>query len=309
MRIPGVLDVASSSHSFLGRNSNTMGLKWPGKNPEDKILFENVRVSHDLIKTLNLEIVEGRGFSRENSADTMKIIFNEAAIKIMGLDDPIGTIINLWDEYDLEIIGVVKDFHYQSLHEPVNPLFFLLRPDEGWNYIVSIEGSHVKETIASLTDFYEDYNPGFTFDYRFQDEGYAKLYSSEQRVSTLAKYFAGFAILISCLGLLGLSIFTAERRLKEISIRKILGSSSWNIVILLSGSFSKIILIAVVLAIPVSYYLLQDWLSRFAFRIDLQVWYFIIAALASLVIAWLTVASQAFRASRVSPVTTLKDNE
>lgn len=307
-RIPGVNNAGAISHSFLGRNSNTFGLSWPGKDPEDQILFENVRVSHETLETLGLEFVEGRSFMPENSADTMKIIFNESAIKIMGLKDPVGQVIRLWDEVDLEIIGVVKNFHFQSLHEPVNPLFVRLRPTDTWNIMASIDGARVKETIESMTNFYQTYNPGFTFDYQFQDEQYAKLYASEQRVSTLAKYFAGFAILISCLGLLGLSIFTAERRTREIGIRKILGSSSWNIVMLLSGSFSKVIILSIIFALPVSYYILQNWLTRFAFRIDLQVWYFIIAAILAMLVAWLTVASQALKASWVNPVNCLKEN-
>ncbi|MGK7394524.1 MAG: ABC transporter permease [Candidatus Cyclobacteriaceae bacterium M3_2C_046] len=307
IKIPGVKNAAVTGHSLLGRNSNTMGVSWPGKDPEMQILFENVRVSESFLETMGLKMKAGRFFDEAYPADSAKIIFNEAAIKAMGLEDPVGQVVRLWDETDLEIIGVVKDFHFQSLHEPVNPLFFLLEPTGAWNIMVSLDGSHTRETLVSLKEFYQAYNPGFVFDYEFMDENYARMYSAEQRVSILSKYFAGFAVMISCLGLLGLSIFMAERKLKEIGIRKILGSSSWNIVLLLTSNFSKTVFIAILLSIPVSYYMLQQWLNKFAFRIEIQVWYFIIAAVAALLVAWLTVASQAFKAAKVNPVNCLKE--
>ncbi|MBX2957011.1 MAG: ABC transporter permease [Cyclobacteriaceae bacterium] len=304
--IPGVLDASSMGHSLLGRNNNTSGLTWEGKNPDDLILFENVRVNYDLLETLGVQLAEGRFFSRDYGADTAKIIFNEAAIKVMNLEDPIGKVIRLWGQYDLEIIGVVKDFHFSSLHEQVNPLFFVLNPGSTWNVMIRIEGGREKEVIASLTQFYSSFNPGFTFDYRFQDADYARLYKSERRVASLSGYFAGFAVLISCLGLFGLAAFTAERRQKEIGIRKALGSSSTNIVLLLSGDFTRMVLTSIVLALPVSYWLLSKWLEQFAFHIELEVWYFLAAGLTALVVAWMTVASQAIKASLVNPVNSLR---
>ena len=305
-RVPGVLNASSSGHSFLGRNNNTSGLEWEGKDPEERILFENVGTNYGLLETLGVQLAEGRFYSEEYGTDTSKIIFNEAAIRVMNMKDPIGKRIKLWGQYDLEIIGVVKDFHYQSLHEGVNPLFFRLRPENTWTIMVRLEGGKEKETLARLDEFYKKFNPGFTFDYQFQDQEYAKQYQSEQRVATLSGYFASIAILISCLGLFGLATFTAERRLKEIGIRKALGSSSGNIVLLLSGDFTRMVLISICLGIPVSYLLLHSWLQRFAFHIDLEPWYFIVTALLSLVISWLTVAAQAIRAARVNPVKCLR---
>jgi len=305
-RIPGVVNASSAGHSFLGRNNNTSGLEWEGKNPEDRILFENVGTNYGLIETLGVELIAGRTYSEDYGTDTTKIIFNEAAIRVMNLKDPIGKRIRLWDEYDLEIIGVVKNFHYQSLHDAVNPLFFRLSPESTWAIMVRLEGGKEKEALARLDDFYRKFNPGFTFDYQFQDQEYAKQYESEQRVATLSGYFASIAIIISCLGLFGLAAFTAERRLKEIGIRKALGSSSGNIVLLLSGDFTKMVLLSILIGIPVSYYLLDNWLDRFAFHIELEVWYFVAAGLVALLIAWITVASQAIRASRVNPVQCLR---
>jgi ABC-type antimicrobial peptide transport system permease subunit len=239
-------------------------------------------------------------------ADTSTIIFNEAAIKVMGLENPIGEHIRLWDEYDLEIVGVVKDFHFQSAHEPVKPLFFRFRPDNTWNILVRLEAGKEKETLAKLSEFYTEFNPGFTFEYIFQDQEYAKLYAAEQRVATLASYFASMAVLISCLGLFGLAAFTAERRLKEIGIRKALGSSSTSIVLLLSGDFTRMVLVSVVLGLPVGYYALNIWLSNFAYRIPLSLVYFAGAGVIALAIAWITVASQAIKASKINPVKCLR---
>lgn len=304
--MPGVVSAASIGHSLLGRNNNTSGLEWDGKNPDDNILFENVGTNYGLLETLGVEMAEGRMYSEEYGSDSTKIIFNEAAIRVMNLENPIGKTIKLWDQYDLQIIGVVKDFHFQSLHDVVNPLFFRLKPSNTWNIMVRLEAGKEKETLAALDKFYRDFNPGFTFEYQFQDQEYAQQYAAEQRVASLSFYFATMAILISCLGLFGLAAFTAERRLKEIGIRKALGSSSTNIVLLLSGDFTRMVLVSIVVGLPASYWLLHGWLKRFAFHIDLEIWYFLLAGMIALLIAWVTVASQAIKAARVNPVKCLR---
>jgi predicted permease len=306
-KMPGVVNASSTSHRFLGRNNNTSGLEWEGKNPEDLILFENVSVNYGMLETLGVELAAGRFYSPEYGSDTTKIIFNETAVRIMNMKDPIGQKIKLWEQYDLEIVGVVKDFHFQSLHDAVNPLFFRLGPENTWTIMVRLEGGKEKETLAALGQFYKTYNPGFAFEYRFQDQEYARQYESEQRVATLSGYFASMAIIISCLGLFGLAAFTAERRLKEIGIRKALGSSSTNIVLLLSGDFTKMVLLSITIGLPVSYWLLDRWLERFAFHVTLEAWYFIAAGLTALIIAWITVASQAVKAAGVNPVKCLRN--
>jgi ABC-type antimicrobial peptide transport system permease subunit len=305
--IPGVMSAASSGHHLLGRNNNTMGLHWEGKNPEENILFENVTANYGLLETLGVVLAEGRFFDEAFAADSTKVIVNEAAVRVMNMKDPVGKKIRLWDHHDLEIIGVVKDFHFQSLHEAVNPLFFWLRPQYTWAIMVRLVGGKEKETLAAINRFYTHYNPGFTFEYRFQDEHYAKQYDAEQRVASLSGYFASIAILISCLGLFGLAAFTAERRLKEIGIRKALGSSSASIVILLSGDFTRMVLLSVFLGLPASYWLLNSWLQRFAFHVELRAWYFIASGMLALIIAWITVASQAIKAARVNPVKCLRN--
>lgn len=305
--VPGVIKASSMGHSLLGRNNNTSGLEWEGKNPDDVILFENVRVNYDMIETLGVEFAEGRSFSREHSTDTSAIIFNEAALRVMGIKDPIGKTIKLWDDNNLQIIGIVKDFNFQSLHDVVNPLFFILSEKNTWNVMIRLEGGKEAETLKALEKLYTSFNPGFTFDYKFQDEDYARLYASEQRVASLSGYFALFAIIISCLGLFGLAAFTAERRLKEIGIRKALGSSATNIVLLLSGDFTRMVVVSIIIGIPISYWFLSSWfLPRFAFHIELSPWYFVIGGMIALVIAWITVASQAIKAANVNPVKCLR---
>ncbi|QSE98181.1 ABC transporter permease [Fulvivirga lutea] len=305
-KVPGVVNASPIGHSMIGRQNNTSGLDWEGKNPDDLILFENMRVGYDFIETMQMEMLEGRSFSKDFGADSTKIIFNEKAIEIMGFENPIGQTIKLWGDNTMEIIGVVKDFHYQSLHSEVEPAFFMLNPENTWNIMARIESGKESETLEAINDFYAAYNPGFTFDYQFLDERFQRQYAAEQRVATLSQYFAVLAILISCLGLFGLAAFTAERRIKEIGIRKALGSSATNIILLLSGDFTKLVLLAIAIALPISYYLIGMWLERFAFRIELSYWLFILAAFVSIIIAWIAVGSQAVKAANVNPAKCLR---
>ncbi|MEN8248142.1 MAG: ABC transporter permease [Bacteroidota bacterium] len=305
--VTGVEIASSMAHSMLSRNNNSSGVKWEGKNPDDKILFECVRVNYDMLETLGVEMVEGRTFSRDFGTDSTKIIFNEAAIKVMNMEEPIGQVINLWSRYDLEIIGVVKDFHFQSLHSSIKPLFFLLSPEHNWKVTARIDNENIPATIAAIKDLHDRFNPGFEFNYRFQDERYARLYASEQQISKLSRYFAGIAILISSLGLFGLAAFTAERRNKEIGIRKALGSTAAGIVYLLSKDFTQMVIVAILIGTPASYYLLKSYLEGYAYRIDLNIWFFIVAGIISLLIALLTVGYQAFKSASTNPANCLRE--
>ena len=306
-RIPGVVNAAGTSHTLLGQMNNTQGLHWRGQDPETRILFENFRVDEAFQETMGMELVAGRWFSTDFGSDTTKIVFNESGVKAMGFtpEEAIGETIKLWDEYDLQIIGVLKDFHFQSLHAEVDPSFFWMR--DTWRVAVRLAAGQEVAALNQIEELYAEFAPGFIFDYQFLDQSYQELYDSEQRIGTLSSYFAGFAILISCLGLFGLATFTAERRIKEIGIRKVLGATTSNIVMMLSADFTKLVAIAIVFALPVSYYFMHDWLQSFAYKINLSVWIFVGAAVLSLVIAWLTVSSQALRAARINPAKCLKD--
>ena len=305
--VPGVVNAAGIGQSIVdGTNSFTID-HWKGK-PEgvDFPSFEMRPVTYGLLETLGIKMAIGRTFSSTFGSEDAKIIFNQAAIDMMGLDDPIGEVISI-GQTELEIIGVTKNFHFRSLHEEVGPLFFVLRPSWTHQVVAKIEAGKERGTIDRLQEFYQVYNPGYSFNYQFLDEDYQALYAAEQRVATLSKYFAGIAILISCLGLFGLAAFTAERRLKEIGIRKILGASSFSIVCRLSGDFTRMVLVAIFIALPISYFVAQRWLQDFAFSIDLEWWYFAGAGLAALLIAWFTVGLQTVKAARVNPVECLKD--
>ena len=304
-RIPGVISSTVIGHNMTGHNSGTWGIAWEGKDPNDRTEFENVGVGKDVEKVFGFEIIEGRGIDGTSLADSNKLVINETGIKFMGLKNPLGAKVILWGK-DMEIVGIVKDFHYESLHQPNKPLFFRLDND---SYMMAVKIERGKETsvIASLEELHKKINPKFAFVYNFLDEQYQLQYAAEQRVSKLSGYFAGLAILISCLGLLGLAAFTAERRTKEIGIRKVLGSSEMGIVYLLTSEFTRIVLVSVLIALPVSYFTSQVWLETFAFRTALNPWFFVLAGLLALMIAWLTVSIQAFRAAHVNPASCLRD--
>jgi len=304
-KIPGIENVSSTSHNMTGHNGGTSGVVWEGKNPEDRTEFERLMVNYDMIETLGIQMAQGRSFSPSFGTDSSAIIFNQKGIEFMGMTDPIGKVVNLWGK-DRHIIGVTRDFHYESLHENFKPVFFVLSPDDTYRIMARISAGKEKETLSNIELLYKKLNPGFSFEYHFLDAVYQSQYESEQRVAVLSNYFAGLAILISCLGLFGLAAFTAERRLKEIGIRKVLGSSELGIVYLLSGDFTKIVLVAIIIALPMSFFVARSWLSTFAFRVPLHPWYFIAAGLIALVIAWLTVGVQAIKAARVNPVASLR---
>jgi ABC-type antimicrobial peptide transport system permease subunit len=303
-RIPGIVNASSTSHDMVGRGWTTTGVQWEGKTPDDFTRFQVVGVGLDFIETLDIEIKEGRAFSRDFGADDSGIIFNEAAIEAMGLVNPLGKSVRLWE--DKEIIGVVKNFHFESFYEEVTPLFFALMPNDVNKIMARIEAGRERETLERLQEFYQGYNPGFPFSFQFLDQDYQNQYVAEQRVSVLSRYFAGLAILISCLGLFGLAAFTAERRIKEIGIRKVLGASEWKIVELLSGHFAVMVLAAIVIALPLSYYVTKTWLDGFAYKIDLEWWYFIGAGLLTMLIALLTVSFQSVKAALANPVESLR---
>jgi hypothetical protein len=283
----------------------SVGLDWEGKETDVTRQVQVMAVNQDFLETLGLEMKEGRFFSRDFSTDSAKIIFNEAAIEVMGFKDPIGR-----KAKGSEIIGVVKNFHFESFHVDVQPQLFILHRGKFAppSFIMArIEAGKEVATLERLNEFYKSYNPGFPLDYTFLDEDYQRQYTSEQRVSTLSRYFAGLAIVISCLGLFGLAAFTAQRRLKEIGIRKILGSTDFGIVRLLSADFTRIVLAAIAFALPLSYYVARKWLDGFAYKIDLEWWFFAGSGILALLIAWFTVGLQTVRTAQVNPTECIKN--
>jgi len=255
---------------------------------------------------MKLELAEGRDFSRDFPTDSTGFIVNETALKIMGYRNGLGKTL-WWGSHQGKIIGVLKDFHFASLHQAIEPLVIRLNEDRQWGtLLVRIDAGKDKEGLASLQKLCKELNPAFPFSYQFSDEEFNKLYRSEQLVSKLANYFAFLAIFISCLGLLGLAIFTAEQRTREIGIRKVLGANVTGIVSLLSKDFLGLVVIAIVIASPLAWYIMHGWLQDYAYKTPLHWWIFAVAALSAVVIAFVTVSFQAIKAAMANPVKSLR---
>ncbi len=306
-QLPGVINASYMQGDMTNFSNSSWGHSWPGQTEEAKRLtFRHAHVGPRFIETMGIEVKEGRSYIDEKPNNESKIILNETAVTLMGLKNPVGTLIDMRGD-NREIIGVVKDFNIQSLYEEIAPMALLCRTEWVRTLVVKIKAGSEKNTIADLTALYAEFNPGLAFDFRFLDHQYQQQYIAEKRVSVLAKYFAGLAVIISCLGLFGLAMFTAERRKKEISIRKVLGQTATQVIVMISGEFAKLVLISIFIALPIAYILVDLWLSSFAYRIPLKLWYFIGAGLVALIVAMLTVGSQAIRAANSNPVNALRD--
>ncbi|MCA8830434.1 ABC transporter permease [Hymenobacter pini] len=293
--LPGVVQASSVLGGFFGGRYVTE-MSWRDKS----LPVATMLVNYDLVETMGLHLVAGRSFAPQFRADSAAILVNQTLVAGLGMPDPVGQQLG-----GARIVGVVRDFHYESLHEKIKPLLLKLDPQIN-TVLVKIQPQEEQATIARLQQLYAAYNPGFALDYTFLDDDYQAQYVAERRVAMLARYFAGLAILISALGLLGLAAFTAERRRKEIGIRKALGASELGIVWLLTSSLTWLVVVAIILALPLSYLLMQRWLEGFAYRVAWQWWYFAAAGMGALLVAWLTVSVQAWRAARRNPVLSLR---
>ena len=303
-KVPGVSNASSLSHPLVGLASSTIGLTWEGKSEEEQVKFENITVNMGLIETMGFEMAAGRAFSPEFGEEEKKIILNEAAVQTIGFQDPVGQIVNLWGE-DREVIGVVKDFHFESLKEKVKPAFLKYDPGFAQKVMVRIESNDQNASIAGITEVYEKFT-GQPLSYSFMDEDYQSLYASEQRASDLAKYFGTTAIFLSCLGLFGLAAFTAEKRKKEIGVRKVMGASLVSILTLVSKDFIALILVSILIAVPVAWYFANSWLQSYAFQTDLSWWIFAGSGVLLIVISLITVGYQAYKAASANPVESLR---
>jgi putative ABC transport system permease protein len=301
--IPGVVSAGSHSHNLIGDHGGISGFEWPGKDPSKDISFANLEMGNGFLETVGIKIKEGRYFS-DNANALNEIVFNESAIKSMGLKNPIGKTIKFWGRPH-QIVGVTEDFNFESLYETVKPCFFQMFPI-GPNIVVKIKAGTEKQTIERIEKSYVSFNKGLLFDYKFLDEEYQALYISENRVAVLSKYFAGIAILISCLGLFGLAAFTAQRRQKEIGIRKVVGASVTSVVAMLSKDFLKLVIIAAFIAFPFVWWAMNDWLNGFAYHIKMSADIFFIAALSIVLITLLTISFQSIKAATANPVKSLK---
>lgn len=304
----GVVHATNGSGKLIEANNFTWGIDWPGREPEEYVQINPFIVNYGYLETYGINLKTGRSFSPSYSSERSKVILNESAVRSMGLENPLGTTLTIWNE-EVEVVGVTEDFHFQSLYQKIAPSFFKLFP-EGNNYgdeiSIKIRGGAEAATIDQIANLYSAHNPGYPFEFRFVDDDYQAVYESELKTSVLSRIFAGLAILISCLGLFGLAAFTAERRTKEIGIRKVLGASIWGVVLLLSKDFTRMIAIAIVIGLPVSYFISNHWLQGFSYSIALEWWFFAGSAFVILLTAWLTVGYQTLKASMVNPAACLQ---
>jgi len=319
LNMPGIAMVDRSSEAphamgflvdevdgFSNTNTGEDAINWEGKEAGQSVAFKPTSVGYDFVKIMNLEITAGRDFSRSFATDSTAFLINEAAAKAIGMQDPIGKWISAWDKKGT-IVGVLKDYHTHSLHEPIKPLIVDIKEDLYFGVIlIRTEPGQTTEALASMEEVFGEINPNYPLSYQFIDSEYQQLYQTEQVAASLSHIFAGIAISISCLGLLGLVMFSTQQRVKEIGIRKVLGAKVTHIVGLLSKDFLQSIVVAFLVATPIAAYLLSKWLDNFAYKVQLSWWIFIVAGVLALFVALLTTATQTVRAALANPVDSLR---
>ncbi len=303
--LPGVVSATNmTSGSIVGNPGQGGGFTWDGQTPEQEMNFGRPQVGNRFVETLGIELIEGRDFSNEFVNEHSKLIINKAAADLIGIENIIGSTILDSDE-PKQIIGVVENFNTHSLREEILPTFIRYYP-KGGSVLLRLTDGLEQETISRIRAYYNEVHPDIPFEYTFVDQQYNNLYKAETRVAKLSSYFTTIAIIISCLGIFGLASFTVQKRAKEIAIRKLLGSSINSIIQLLSIDFLNVILIAIALGIPTSFYIMNTWLDNFAFRIDLKPAHFILSSLAILLLAWLSILARTAKSAHINIAESLK---
>jgi ABC-type antimicrobial peptide transport system permease subunit len=298
------------SITFAGQNPFSVGamttdVKWPGKNDAERVPFKLIFTDRDFLTTMKMELKEGSDFTNDK-ADSTNYIINETAAARLGYTNAIGAQLDVWNSPSGKVIGVVKDFHNQSLHNKIEPLIIMNRPDNTWRGFVKIENGSFQQAIKGLQEVHKKFDPTYPFEYQFLDKNFEKQYTSELTIQKLSLAFTAIAIFISSLGLFGLAAFMAERRTKEIGIRKVMGASVQHLVVLLSSDFLKLLLIALGLALPVAIYLSNFWLKSYEYRIDFTWKFPLIASCILLITALVSVGYQAMKAAVSTPVESLR---
>jgi ABC-type antimicrobial peptide transport system permease subunit len=305
LRTGVVAGVTKSNSSITSINSNNF-VSWPGKPEDQKVIFTTLTAEYDYTKTMGIKMLEGRDFSTEFGNDTSSMIINKAALELMGLDDPLGTELEMWgNKYTL--IGVMDDVMMGSPYEPVKPLAAIFDPE--WVGTMTVRLGPTDDLQASLEkvkDVFLQYNPAYPFDYTFVDESFQKKFTTINMTSKIANLFAILTIIITVLGLFGLAAFTAEQRTKEIGIRKVLGASVTHIVYTMTQDFSRLVLFAFLLASPLAWWLLSKYLERYTIRTEIEWWFFVITGALAFILAATVVSTQAFKAARANPVKSLR---
>jgi putative ABC transport system permease protein len=309
LQVPGVKNAASTD-GIVGGQNWTNSLRWKGST--NSLLVNFLNVDNDYLQTLDIQLKEGRSFSKEFPSDTADaIILNETAVKQLGVPEPVLGQQIVWDDSGdtivyAKVIGVVKDFHFTSLKNEIKPFAFVTDNNRQSYLTVKLAGANLQSTIKQIQSLWEKQVSSRPFHYFFLDETYATLYKSEQNFKTIFFYVTAVAIFIACLGLFGLSAFTIAQRQKEIGIRKVLGASVAGIVGMLSGDFIKLVLIAALIALPVGWWVMHQWLLDFVYRVNIGWWVFVAAVSVSLLIALATISFQAIKAAIANPVNALR---
>jgi ABC-type antimicrobial peptide transport system permease subunit len=303
-----IVEMAESGSPTTAVWNTNGGFDWEGKDPDQGVDFPNNAVSVDYGKTIGWEVIHGRDFSREFASDSAAFILNEAAVEFIGFkDNPVGKIIH-WNDQPFTVIGVVKDLLVQSPYQPVRAAMWHLTPEMANVFLIRIHPeATAKYAVEKVEEVFKRVNPASPVDISFVDEEYARKFGNEKRIGQLATIFATLAIFISCLGLFGLASFVAEQRTKEIGIRKVLGASIPGLWRMLSQDFVVLVVISSILSTPIAYYFITDWLKQFEYRTDASWWVFTVAVLGAVTITLLTVSYQAFKASMMNPVTSLRN--
>ncbi len=301
---PGILGVASSGDNIISIGNNTGDTDWDGKEPNSLFLIHPINIDKYYLGFFKVKLAAGKGFAGFKT-DTANFILNETAVRATGIKKPIGKRFKLHD-INGTIIGVAKDFHFASLKQKIEPAIFAYRPDNDWRMSVRTTGKDASKAIAAVSKIWKQYNAAFPFDYSFLDDDYNDLYKADERSGTLFTAFAGIAIFISCLGLFGLATYTAQVKVKEIGIRKVLGATVINITTMLSKDFLVLVVISLVIASPIAWFAMTKWLQDYAYRVSIQWWVFAVAGITAVVIAFITMSFQAVKAALANPVKSLR---
>ncbi|HNJ70900.1 MAG TPA: ABC transporter permease, partial [bacterium] len=299
LQSPGIEAVAASSRIPSGRllDSYKMSVESEGTMKEIDFRIAAVRVDEDFFPTYGIPMTSGRNFSKDFSTDdTAAVVFNESSVAAIGWkssNDALGKTV-IAGGRTMKVIGIVKDFHFESMHEKISPMVFFPNTGKYARLSIRLRGARIPETIEYIKTRWAEYHHGIPFEFQFVDENFDQLYRAEERLGSILRTFAALATFIACLGLVGLAAFMAERRTKEIGIRKVMGATTFNIVRLLSSDFAKLVLLANVIAWPAAYYVMKEWLATFVYHTDISILIFIVSGAVTLSIAILTVAFQAF---------------
>jgi putative ABC transport system permease protein len=288
--------------------SDTWGLQWQGKDPNDKTDFFRFTADEGLVKTAGLKLIQGRDIDLVRyPTDSTAMLLNESAAKAMGFADPIGQIVKD-NDYEYQVVGVIKDFILDSPFDYTRPMV-IEGAKENWFNVINIrltDAASIDQHLSSMRKLYEKYNPEYPFEYHFVNEDYARKFDDTRRIATITTVFTVLTIFISCLGLFGLASYMAEIRIKEIGIRKVLGASVMKITSLLSRDFLILVLISIIIAIPIAWYAMHTWLQEYSYRVGIEWWVFVMSGLLCIVISLLTISFQAIKAALANPVKSLR---